>query len=206
MIRPSHLCSWQIAKRAFTDTRGSVLVEFSVIAALMLLITFSIVEFALVYNKFNSAQKATQAAARVAATRLVLEGIDDCGGSTSLPAGTDCADVPGSGSWTVTCTGSGGSGCNANGMAEVLLAVQQFYPEATASDISVQFSGTQYGFVGRGKPVPAITVSVQNISYDFVTIGQLLSALDPSATFAQTLNIASAQTTIIGEDIGEGVS
>ncbi len=193
-------------KNVWQDCKGSVLVEFSVVAALMLLITFSIIEFALVFNKFNSAQKATQAAARVVSTRLVLEGVDDCGTTTSLSAGTDCADVPGSDGWTVICTGSGGNGCNAAGMAEVLAAAHGFYPDVTANDIVVTFTGTNYGFVGRGKPVPAITVSIQNITYEFVTIGQLLSVVDPSATFAQTLNISSAQTTIIGEDIGEGVS
>lgn len=200
----------QIVKRAAIqlkqDCHGAVLVEFSVVAALMLLITFSIVEFSLVYNKFNSAQKATQAAARVASTRLVLEGVDDCGAATNVSAGTNCADVSGSDGWTVTCTGAGGNGCNVNGMAEVLSAAQVFFPELTAENLVVTFSGTQFGFVGRGKPVPAITVSVQNITYDFVTIGQLLTVVSPGTSFAQTLNISSAQTTIIGEDIGEGTS
>lgn len=192
--------------RFLKDERGAVLIEFSVVMVIMLLITFSIVEFALVFNKFNSAQKATQAAARVAATRLVLEGIEDCGTSTNLSAGTDCADVPGSSSWSVTCTGGSISGCNSDGFDEVVAAAQRFYPEVTAADVEVIFSGTPYGFVGRGKPVPAVTVNINNITYDFVTIGQLLSALDANSTFAETLDIDTAQTTIIGEDIGEGGS
>lgn len=198
---------WQNAHRRFVkDERGAVLIEFSVVMVIMLLITFSIVEFALVFNKFNSAQKATQAAARVAATRLVLEGIDDCGTATNQSAGTDCADVPGSTSWSVTCSGGSISGCNSDGFDEVVAAAQRFYPEVTAEDIELVFSGTAYGFVGRGKPVPAISVSINNITYDFVTIGQLLNVLSPGSTFSETLNIDTAQTTIIGEDIGEGGS
>lgn len=193
-------------KRLERDQDGAVLVEFSVVAVLMLIITFSLVEFGLVYNKFNSAQKATQAAARIASTRLILEGQDDCGPSTTLPAGTDCSNVPGSSTWSVTCTGAGGNGCNMTGITAVVSTVQSIYPDAEPGDIQIVFSGTGYGFVGRGRPIPAITVSIQNIDYNFVTIGKLLSALDSQSSFSQTLNIDVAQTTIIGEDTGEGVS
>ncbi len=194
------------SKRLHEDDGGAVLVEFSLVAALMLLITFSLVEFGLVYNKFNSAQKATQAAARIAATRLILEGVSDCGVATSASAGTDCANIPGSTGWSVVCTGAGGSGCNMTGINAVLASVAAIYPDAEPADVRITFSGTGYGFVGRGKPVPAITVSIENITYDFVAVGGLLNALTPGTTFAASIGIDSAQTTVIGEDTGDGTS
>lgn len=193
-------------KKFLKNVDGAALVEFTLIMPILFLITFSVVEFSLVYNKFNSAQKATQLGARVAATRLVLEGVTDCGVTTNEPAGTDCINVAGSSGWSVSCTGAGGGGCNATGMAAVLSTIQVYYPEVEANDVQIEFEGTGLGFVGRGRPVPAITVSINNITYDYIVVGNLLRVLDPSSTFAQTLNIASAKTTIIGEDIGEGNS
>lgn len=188
------------------DNEGATLVEFSIVSVLLFLITFSFVEFGYVFYQFNNAQKATQLGARVAATRAMISGVEDCWVSTSLPAGTDCASVDNSGAPSIVCSGSSSGSCDAASVAIIVQEMKKAYPSLDAANIQITLSPTNLGYVGRGKPVPAITVEVNNIQYDYVVIGGLLSALDSQSSFTSSVGITSAQTTLIGEDIGEGAS
>ena len=199
-------------KKLLRDKNGSTLVEFSLIVAPLLLITFGIAEGGYVLYQQNTAQKATQIGARYISTRSpIVPGISDCGvtpGSTVL-AGTDCNSVPGSTTWSFTCQNGGGAGCDTAVMANVLTEMQKVFPGIEASNLKVVISGTGYGYVGRGKPVPAITVSLINLSYDYVAVTPLISALQSIAgenvtNPILTANISTAQTTIVSEDYGEG--
>ena len=51
-----------------TDQRGAAILEFSVVAGTMIVMLFGIVEFANLFSQWNSAVKAVQVGARVAAT------------------------------------------------------------------------------------------------------------------------------------------
>ena len=185
---------------------GASLVEFSIIAPLLLAMTFGIVEFSYVLYQFNSAQKATQAGARVASSRAILTGIEDCFVASNDTAGTDCANVAGASAWAgITCTGTATtSNCNGTGMAAVLAEMQIFFPGLTASNLEVEFGPTGFGYVGRGKPVPSVTVRVVDLSYDYIAIGGLVNALPGDSSLGDAINISTAQTTVIGEDIAEG--
>ena len=188
-----------------SNTSGATLIEFSFVFPLLLIMTFGIVEFGYVLYQYNSAQKATQAGARAASTRLILEGVSDCFVNTTATAGTDCADT-GALSWGgVTCTGTTGTtNCNSAGLTSVLNEMQLYYPQVQAANLEVDFGPTGLGYVGRGAPVPSITVRLVNLDYDFIAMGALVKYFDNSSSFGNSINITTAETTIVGEDMGEG--
>lgn len=190
-----------------SDTEGAALVEFSLISALLLLLTFSIIEYGVIQFQFNNAQKATQLGAREASTRLMITGVEDCWVASNEPAGTECASVNNGNGTPIVCTGGGSGSCDSTGMAAVIAIMKNAYPGLEDANIQVTFAPTSLGFVGRGRPVPAITVEVNNLTYDYVAIGGLYSALTGGTrTLGTTLGITSAKTTVIGEDIREGAS
>ena len=79
-----------------------------------------------------------------------------------------------------------------------------FYPNLTAGDIEIEFGPTQLGYIGRGAPVPSITVRIVDMNYDFLAMGFLANWFRDSSSFSNSMSIASAETTIIGEDMDEG--
>lgn len=189
------------------DTEGATLVEFSMIVTLLLLLTFSFVEFGILYFQHNNAQKATQLGAREASTRLMITGVEDCWVASNEPAGTECASVNNANGAPIVCTGGSSGNCDSTGMAAVITLMQSAYPSLEAENIQITFAPTSLGYVGRGRPVPAITVEVNNITYDYVVIGALYNVLTGGTrSLGSSIGITSAKTTVIGEDIREGAS
>lgn len=187
--------------REFGDSEGgSVLIEYSLVAPLLFMLTFGIAEFSLVFWQWNSAEKATHLGARLAATRgPIMVGVPDCGVATTLRAGTNCRNVAGADSWTVTCDGSApGASCDAARMAEVVTAMQAIFPRLELANVIFEFKGVGLGFIGRGSPVPAISVSIQNLAYDFVVLSVF--------TGIASANLPSFKATLIGEDLNSNGS
>jgi len=174
------------------------LVELSLLMPVLLTITFGIIEGGYILYQQHQAQMATQLGARYAATRpAVVPGLEDCGVTTSADAGTDCIDVAGSTSWSVTCQNGGGAGCDGTAMANVLAEMQRVFPDIDSSNLTIVFSGTGLGFVGRGRPIPAITIRLENLEYNYVALGHLVN-------LGSVLNLDNAETTTIAEDISDG--
>lgn len=130
---------------------GSVVIEYTVVAPLLIILTFGIAEFSLVFWQWNAAEKATHLGVRLAATRgPIMVGVPDCGVVTAVRAGTNCRNVAGSDTWVVSCDGSApGGSCDAARMAEVVAEMQAIFPRiemetlclssgALASDLSVE--------------------------------------------------------------------
>ena len=190
----------KVIKSLRSNIVGAALVEFSLLLPLIMIMTTGLVEVSYVLYQFNSAQKATQIGAQFASTRdSVVTGITDCGVATTLEAGTNCEDVAGASSWTITCNGgAGGGNCNATTMAEIFAKMQAVYPQIELANMRIEFSGTGLGFVGRGRPVPAITVTLENLQYDYIAFGQILGLQNTSKL------LTKARTTVIAEDLKDG--
>lgn len=186
--------------RFFDRDEGSVLVEYALVAPLLFMLTFGIAEFSLIFWQWNAAEKATHLGVRLAATRgPILVGVPDCGVVTTIRAGTNCRSIAGSDTWQVTCDGAvANASCDAAGMAEVVAQMQAIFPRIQIENVSIEFRGVGLGFVGRGSPVPAISVSLQNLSYDFVA----LSAF----TGLASINLPGFRATLIGEDLNSNGS
>lgn len=175
------------------DCRGSAMVEMALVFPLILTLTFAILEFGNAFYQWLIAEKATEMGARFAVTApIVATGIPDCGVATAATAGTPCRQIAGSAGWTKTCT-SGSGGCDATAFTAIVQQMQAIYPRIAADNVTVQYSGTGLGFVGRGSPVPNVTVSLSNLTFDFVVLNSLLGL--------GRITMPDFRATLTGEDL-----
>lgn len=183
-------------RRLLSDDCGAALVEATLIFPMLLILTFGLVEFGNALWQWNSAEKATAMAARYLATRgPLLAGVPDCFVSTSMTAGTSCSQVPGSTGWTATCTVSGGP-CNGAVLNAAVDLMQTVAPFVEDENVEVELNGSALGFVGRGDPVPFITVRLEGAQFELIAIDDLLN-LD-------AIQMPTFDATSVGEDQNEG--
>jgi len=205
------------------DETGTTTVEFTIVALLFLLLTFGLVEFGNMFWQYNSAAKAAQLGARLAAVSDPVWGAL----STLTDDGT-----PGS-AWTtdydVTCTGTNGSGsagtcagtdsgdyvaaamqclvfgrsaatppcdntCDSTGIDDAEAGMCDRYPEIRPTNVSITYSHTGLGFAGRpGGPVPTITLQLTDLEVPLFVVGDLLG-LGP-------VTLPPFTVTMTGEDL-----
>lgn len=181
------------------NVSGAVLIEHTLVFVLLMLLTFGLVEFGVVLYQYNAAETATSAGARFVATRgPVITEISDCGVTTSARAGTRCADVSGASGWTLTCDASAPTGnCQGAVLNQLVAEMQRYYPNVEAQNVQVVFRGAGLGFVGRGAPVPLVTVRLTGMAYEYIAVGALLGISD--------LDMPGFDATLVGEDLnGQG--
>jgi hypothetical protein len=191
------------------DDVGTTTIEFTIVALLFFLITFGLVEFGYMFWQYNSASKAAQLGARMAAV--------------SNPVWTDLSTLTDSGTaggpWTTdydtVCDGDAEE-CNGDqdqydsaamgrlvdgrdgacgavgsdrdpGMCDV-------FNRITSANVIVTYSHTGLGFAGRpGGPVPTITLQLTGLTFEFVALGDLLG-LEP-------ITMPDFLVTMTGEDL-----
>lgn len=192
--------------RRLKDNSGSTLVEFSLLLPLILILTFGIIEGGYIFYQVNGAQKATQMAARIAATRPpVATNLNECASTadtSNTNAGVNCSTLPAADLITTTCSKNQTTNCENDKRLEILNKIQSAYPFVTDDNLFITYEGTGLGYVGRGKPVPAITVELRNINYDFIMIGVIIQGL--GGNLGEVFKIDKTQTTVIAEDMGQG--
>jgi len=188
----------RILARFKRDRSGATMVEFTLVFAVLLVLTFGLIEFGLALYQYNAAETATAVGARYIATRgPVVTGLADCGVATSVNAGTNCSAVSGSSTWVVTCNASAPSGaCQATVLNALVTRMQQFAPEVQAQNVQVVLRGAGLGFVGRGSPVPMVTVRLTGMTYNFIAIDDLLG-FGP-------VTMPGFDATLVGEDFKNG--
>lgn len=187
-------------KRFNDNESGAVLIEYTLIFTMLMVMTFGLIEFGIAFHQYNAAETATGVGARYVATRgPVVTGISDCGVTTSATAGTNCSSVSGSGSWTITCNAGAPSGaCQASVLNALVTRMRQFAPDIQAQNVQVVLRGSGLGYVGRGSPVPLVTVRLTGMTYDFIAIDDLLGF--------GAVTMPSFDATLVGEDFnGAGV-
>lgn len=184
-----------IFRRFRKNQTGAVLVEHTLVFLLLMLLTFGLIEFGVVLYQYNAAETATSVGARYVATRgPIAAGLSDCGVPTSASAGTQCNTINGSASWTITCNAAAPTGaCQAAPLNALVTRMQQFAPNIGAQNVQVVLRGAGLGFVGRGSPVPMVTVRLTSMEYDFIALDDLLGF--------GTLTMPSFDATVVGEDL-----
>lgn len=168
------------------DDCGATLVETTIIFPLVLILTFGLVEFGYVLWQYHAVEKATAVGARWVATgagvagapalagELYTSAVPDCFVNTSAAYGTPCSQVAGATGWSATCSATSTGNCSSAQMAGLLAAMQAYAPTLTAANVTVQFRGSNMGFVGRGRAIPLITVKTNGLTYNWVALGALL--------------------------------
>lgn len=180
---------------------------------LFFVFTFGMVEFLLAYWQWSSAVKAVQWGARIAAVSdpvagdlEELDGLEDeaapgdpfppftmtCDGKTSECTGSDVynaaamnAIVFGRNDLALSC--AGGGGLQTLGMCDLFYRIRP-------ANVRITYEWTGLGFAGRpGGAVPTITVSLQDLEFEFLFLGDLIGLGD--------ITMPGMTTTITGEDL-----
>lgn len=184
--------------RAFLRFRGNesgaVLVEHTLVFAMLMILTFGLIEFGIVLYQYNAAEKATAVGARFIATRgPVITGLPDCGPGVNVNGMNAGATCPAS-SWESTCNAGAPSGnCQAAVLTALVTEMQRFSSNIEAQNVQVVLRGAGLGFVGRGAPVPMVTVRLTGMQYDFIALDDLLGF--------GTLTMPGFDATVVGEDL-----
>jgi len=200
--------------RLARDQSGTTMIEFSIVMVLFFMLTFGLVEFGYLLFQWNSASKAAQLGARIAAVSDPVW--------QQLPTVTD-SGTPG-GSWTqnynVTCGGPTASCTGSAPVAMTYLAANMqrlifgrggdttcgtvptgqgpgmcdIFGRITPANVLVNYRNTGLGFAGRpGGPVPTITVTLTGLTFQFFALGALLNFGD--------LPMPEFKVTMTGEDL-----
>ena len=206
------------------DETGAVLVEISILLPVVITILCGSIDFLYAFYQWNAAAKAVQVGARIAAVSdPVAAGLNDLTNVVVL-SGSVAPRRPMPG-FTFTCDGRveactcsgncpgisanpynaaamnriifgrGSSSCTdattyyAAGMCDIL-------PSITAANVRIVYTQTGLGYAGRpGGPVPTITVSLQDLQFQFFFLSYLLG---------RNIPIPAMTTTITAEDLCSG--
>jgi hypothetical protein len=185
---------------------GATLIETSLVFTLLILLTLGFVDFARAFSQWNIAEKATQIGVRAAIiTDPVREELADFDCDTpQITLGLPCSEPLAQGFGTIACNGASSScsaGSNmpsgntfdATAFNTILSRMQVVYPGLQASQVIVEYRDIKLGFAGREAPVPAVTVRLSNIPFNFLTLNSLLGL--------PTITMPDFRATLIGEDL-----
>lgn len=190
----------RLIRSMIEDSKGAVMVEFSLILVVLLILTLGIVDFGNFWYQWNSAEKATQVGVRAAtisdpvATELSSF---DCGTSSGILAGTPCRNG-GDTFGTIVCNGSASScsgaySFSASALALIVAPMQKVYPRVQATNVIVEYVDVNLGFAGRQGPVPEVRVRLTGLTFDYAFLGGLLGF--------SNITMPDFRATLIGEDL-----
>lgn len=187
------------AQGVWHDETGATLIETTLVFTLLILMTLGFVDLARAFAQWNAAEKATQIGVRAAIiTDPVAQELAnfDCD-NASITLGTPCASG-GTSFGTITCTGASSTCDNGNtfdgtSFNTIVTRMQVAYPQLQPSQVIVEYRDVGLGFAGRAGPVPAVTVRLNNIPFDFLVLNSLLGL--------PTITMPDFRATLIGEDL-----
>lgn len=155
--RISTTSRWRNATRLLGAVQGATAVEFAVIAPVLVLLTFGVIDIAMVMFQYHNLNEAARRAAREALLNPV-------GDATQL---TNTGD-------TLTCSGATSSCTDgvfeATNFNVVLTAAQTSYPELAANQLTVSYANTGLGSAGC-LVIPVITTTITGVRLDFLFLG-----------------------------------
>ncbi len=207
-------------RHSIRDDNGAVLVEVAVVMTIMLVFIFGSIEFLFALFQWNAATKAVQIGARIAAVSdPVATGLNDLSlaiVSASVPPGSimpkftitcegataSCActvgPCPGVGAFdraamNTIVFGRGSSSCS-DATSFYDAGMCDIFPRISAANVVVVYTQTGLGYAGRpGGPVPTITISIQNLPFQFFFLSGLRGFKD--------IPIPALTTSITAEDL-----
>jgi len=209
-------------KKLARDTRGASMIEFSMIAFLLLTLTMGAVDFSLAFFQWNAATKAVQLGARLAAVsdpvcselsnwtgvvpgtydpgdypppafEWVYDGNISTANCSSGSADTDAVDLLLNGRG-----GNSGLG-NSNTFPGMKQLFDQIDKRLTRQNIIVRYTSSGLGYSGRpGGAVPTITVEVTGVTFDFYLLNGVFGMAP--------IPIPGLRATVTGEDLSRAGS
>lgn len=192
-----------------------MLVEAAVMIPIIFVFVLGSVDFLFALYQWNAASKAAQLGARIAAvSNSVASDLNSLSvsvlSSSVLPGDTMPTFVRTCDGATATCSGGSTNTYDATAMSVIVYGrsgsacgdatdyyqagMCDFFGRVTPANVVIKYEQTGLGYAGRpGGPVPTITLTLQNIPFQFFFLGGLMG-------FAN-LQIPAMTTTITGEDL-----
>ena len=212
------------AKYFWRDQQGAVMVEVTIMLSITLILVFGAIDFLLLFYQWNAAAKAVQIGARLAAVSdPVASGLNRLSQavvSASVPPGAAMPNfVVTCDGRTATCTcnsvnacrgikgydgaamntivfGRGSSSCSDAKSADVV-GMCDIFSRITPTNVKIVYAQTGLGYAGRpGGPTPTITVSLQNLPFQFFFLRGLMGFHDfqiPASTVSLTAEDLSSR-------------
>ena len=187
-------------RRLARDNKGTTTIELALVGLLVFVFTFVIMETSLAFSRWLSAEKATDLGVRLAVVSdpIATELTAFDGKQADNRFGDQMPAFSGS---PVICDGSnltcsGGYSFDVDAFDRLVLQMNRAFGGAVLlrQNVVVQYEHIGLGFVGRpGGPVPAVTVRLQRLTFDFIVIDRLLG-LGPIA-------LPPFPATLVGEDL-----
>lgn len=195
------------------EENGAVMVEMTIVMVLLLILTLGFVDFGYAFYQWNAASKAVQAGARLASiSDPVATSLTSAGTTTTPGAPVEPNDFA-----AFVCTSAGGPSCsgfNATNFSRIFRGdtavtnddacppitgsqrpgMCHFFPGLLRENVSVTYSASGLGYQTRlAGPVPTITVSLQDVTFQFFFLSGLLGFTD--------ITMPSMLSTVTGEDM-----
>jgi Flp pilus assembly pilin Flp len=206
-----------ILRRFFRGKSGGPAVEMALLFPVILFVTLGIIEFGYALFQWNRAEKALQLGARLAVTwdPIAADLTSFDGKANTNTFGDACTD-PVTGVVQpaciydpnpIVCTSAGcnGYGFSAAAFNAIVDEMQVIFDWIRPENVVVEYAATGLGFVGRPgnnadefNLVPAVTVRLQNMTFNFLVIDDLFG-------FA-AIDMPRFATTLIGEDLSTNTS
>jgi len=206
------------------DDTGAVLVEVSILLPIVIGILCGAIDFLYAFYQWNAAAKAVQVGARIAAVSdPVAAGLNDLSNQVVLSGSVAsrgpmpsftmiCDGSTEACSCSGTCLGISANPYNTAAMDRIIfgrgstsctdatsyytIGMCDILPSITAANVKIVYTQTGLGYAGRpGGPVPTITVSLQNLQFQFFFLSYLLG---------RSVRIPAMTTTITAEDLCSG--
>jgi len=191
----------KIVTRFCQDESGASMVEMSIILVLLLSTTFAVVDIGFALWQFNSANKASQIAVRVAiVSDPVAAGLEnfDCMTATAIP-GTWCRDPNAQSFGVIVCEGKTASCTDgyafSTATANVILAkIAEIDGDITLDNLVFEYEDLRLGFAGRGAPIAAVTVRLVGLTFDFIFLDAFIGSAGP-------ISMPDFRSTLTTEDL-----
>jgi Flp pilus assembly protein TadG len=200
----------RMISRACRETEGGVLVETTVMMTIFFVFMLGSVDFLMAMYQWNAATKAVEIGARIAAVSDPVS--SDLSTMTGLGAGVNPGDpMP---AFTRVCNGAT-STCSGGTFSQAALNTIVYGRGSTAcgdstsvyttgmcdifnrilpANVVITYTESGLGYVARpGGPVPTLTVSVQNLPFQFYFLGGFMGMAN--------IQIPGLTTSITGEDL-----
>ena len=210
-----------VAANFCRDECGAVLVEVTIVMTFMFVLVLGGIEFLLLFYQWNAAAKAVQIGARLAAVSdPVAGGLNGLSAAVVTAAVPPGAAMP---RFVITCNGRtatchcnpanacrGATGYDRAAMNTIVfgrgssscsdaksadnVGMCDIFPRITPANVLIVYAQTGRGYAGRpGGPVPTITVSLQNLPFQFFFLGGLMGFHD--------FMIPASTTSVTAEDL-----
>ena len=195
---------------------GTTAVEFAIIFWLMIMFTFGIIDFSLVFFQWLAAERATHFGTRLAvvSTPVALD-LNKWTGKTS----TNRYGGPMPAFDPIVCDGATAQ-CSCSGIcppvdltfvparhARIVGRMNRAFGGGTRilpQNVVVEYRDIGLGFVGRpGGPVPAVTVSLHGMTYSLIVLDALMQAVlwGFGGSTIGPMGMPTFEATLTGEDL-----